>query len=215
MGLKTAMVVIAAADPAAGLRAGPTAEVAGARALAAALFPGRVGRPVGERELAEVALPEEDTVYAATFPGGGIVCCQEFAGCSQDLSARIVGTAAGRQAYLHAMHSVAGILVFCHWSGGEVVRSLVVVPAEGFAAETGERYAFELPYWPEGAGSAGGADTAGAASPPPRGGIELGGVMATRLFGFGVPGDPAIGSVDPLDAMVTGFRLAPTPAGGA
>ena len=100
-------------------------------------------------DLLENANPPAHNVYAACFPNLTVVCTDDAAGGRpSELDGRFLGHAAGRNVYLHAMHSVVDWFAYAIWTGdGALWRALSLAPGHGIIENAGTPLAFEAPYW--------------------------------------------------------------------
>ena len=180
---------------------------AGTDALVRRLFASREVVADEDGTLAN-ANPDDDTVYAAVWPGATIVCTSAVAlDRPTQLDARFLVEGAGRTVYVHAMHSVVDWFAFGVWGpDGTLQRALSVSGGDEEIIENiGEPLPFERPFW---AGDFPATDDEDD-YPFPFHPLELGEAALDNLFGFvleGYTGKPA-GSVDPFDVTLAGFRL--------
>ena len=218
MGAKTAILAFADRDPCEALGPGTRADVDAARALADAVFPGRIGASLEASELAEAAYPPGCTVYAGRFAGFDIVCCRELMDLTPDaLEQLVLRLGRKRDAYVHLMHSVSDSLTFGYWCDGRLIRLLSVSPDAGIVSDAGERFDFEQPYWdgehsvdddPSGFDD----DDEIPVYPLPFHPLELGEEALNDFFGFVLEGRPDPDGVDPRQVHLAGFNLRPANA---
>ena len=123
---------------------------AGTDALVRRLFASREVVADEDGTLAN-ANPDDDTVYAAVWPGATIVCTSAVAlDRPTQLDARFLVEGAGRTVYVHAMHSVVDWFAFGVWGpDGTLQRALSVSGGDEEIIENiGEPLPFERPFLP-------------------------------------------------------------------
>ncbi|MFI9487451.1 DUF6928 family protein [Promicromonospora sp. NPDC052451] len=209
MGARTAMLVYADGDVAAGLSgAAEFADEAGAAELLGLLWPPARIRPDGEEpwDLGDALFPPQGRACALSTPEVDVLCDQALMlDRPSQLPAHLVDASVGRTLYLHAMHNAVDWFAFAVWRDGVLVRSLSVSPDDGVLEDTGERLAFEEPYW------AGERPASVAGYPLPFHPLELGEQAVREFFGFEVEGaadgGPAAGRLDPWAVELFGFQI--------
>ncbi|GAB3175092.1 hypothetical protein FHX75_1350 [Micromonospora palomenae] len=147
MGAKTGLLAFADGDVPTALRRGGTPDARRTAELVRRAHPGFDVSATDGSTLSDGSYPPDDVTYAASLPGVDLLCDRRFmVDRPSELSAHLLGLAAGRRVVLHAMHSVVDWLAFAVWEDGELVRSLSVSPGGGVGEDIGTPYAFELPY---------------------------------------------------------------------
>ncbi|WP_369371362.1 hypothetical protein AB1046_21715 [Promicromonospora sp. Populi] len=210
MGLKTAMLVYADGDVAAGLTAAADfADEAGAAELLGLLWPPARIRPDGEEpwDLGDAVFPPEGRACALSTPEVDVLCDQALMlDRPSQLPAHLVDASMGRTLYLHAMHNAVDWFAFAVWRDGELVRSLSLSPDDGLLEDMGERLAFEEPFWAGTHPAAGGEDY-----PLPFNPLVLGEHALREFFGFSGEGaddgGPSAGRLDPWAVELFGFQV--------
>lgn len=210
MGAKTAMLVYADGDVAAGLtEAAEFADEAGAAELLGLLWPPARIRPDGEEpwELGDAVFPPPGRACALSTPEVDVLCDQALMlDRPSQLPAHLVGASVGRTLYLHAMHSAVDWFAFAVWQNGALVRSLSLSADDGILEDTGERLAFEKPFW---AGSH--PAPAGDGYPFPFHPLVLGEQALQEFFGFSgegaEDGGPSTVRLDPWSVELFGFQV--------
>jgi hypothetical protein len=121
------------------------------------------------------------------------------------LPAHLVDASMGRTLYLHAMHSAVDWFAFAVWRDGALVRSLSLSPEDGVLEDTGERLAFEEPFW------AGRHPALLEGYPLPFHPLDLGDHALREFFGFSGEGaddgGPSAGRLDPWAVELFGFQV--------
>ena len=145
MGAKTWMLVYADGNVADVLKTNPPLDREASAALARRLFPSEKLEPLENGSLLFTS-PPDDEIVVGCFPGVSIIAAKEFAIEPADLPSNFLAEAAGRDMYLHCMHSVVDMIVFGVWTNGKLRRSLFAAPDSGMN-EFGPRLPFEEPYW--------------------------------------------------------------------
>jgi hypothetical protein len=211
MGAKDCFILYADGDPAS-LLAGRTDLDRGAtEELVRRLFPDQGVSRIEDGTLGENAIPEDDGVYAAVWPGLALVCTTKVAlDRPSEVGAGFLAEGAGRTTYVHAMHSVVDWFAFGIWGAdGRLRRALSVSGGDGEILEdVGDRLAFEQPWW-AGVYPALDGDENEDDYPFPFHPLELGEAVLGNLFGFvfeGCEGMPPA-TVDPFEVTLAGFRL--------
>ncbi|MFB9903775.1 DUF6928 family protein [Allokutzneria oryzae] len=147
MGSKAALVVFAGVDSKKAFQGTPEIDRAKSKKLAESVL----GAAVNETGLLALDLavwPDSGVACVASFPGFEVFCCRGLArNRPSELTEQISRLAAGRDAYGVFMHSAQDWAAFAVWSGGDLVRSLSVIPEAGVIEDRGERLPFELPFW--------------------------------------------------------------------
>lgn len=208
MGAKTAMLVYADGDVATGLTgAADFADEASAAELLGLLWPPARIRPDGEEpwDLGDAVFPPEGRACALSTPEVDVLCDQALMlDRPSQLPAHLVDASMGRTLYLHAMHSVVDWFAFAVWRDGALVRSLSLSPDDGVLEDTGERLAFEQPFWA-------GEHPAGGDYALPFHPLELGEHALREFFGFNIEGaddgGPSAGRLDPWAVELFGFQV--------
>lgn len=210
MGAKTAMLVYADGDVAAGLAgAAEFADAAGAAELLGLLWPPARIRPDGEEpwELGDAVFPPQGRACALSTPEVDVLCDQALMlDRPSQLPAHLVDASMGRTLYLHAMHSAVDWFAFAVWRDGVLVRSLSLSPDDGILEDTGQRLAFEEPFWAGEHPMSDGDD----GYPFPFHPLELGEHALREFFGFNIEGDdggPSAGRLDPWAVELFGFQV--------
>jgi hypothetical protein len=147
-------------------------------------------------------------VFAAAFPGLGILCDGSVAlDRPSELPARYTDAPGGR-VVLHAMHSVVDWFAFGVWEKGRLVRALSVSPDHGIIENIGDPLPFEVPYWDGEHSEEDDDDEEGPEDPDslPFHPLELGEEALAAFFGFRLEGVPT--EIDPFNIPVAGFRSA-------
>jgi hypothetical protein len=145
MGAKTCMLVYADGSVGDVLKTTPPLDREASAALARKLFPAEQLQPLEDGTLSFTMTPD-DEILVGCFPGVSIVAAKEFATEPADLPSNFLAESAGRNMYLHCMHSVVDMIVFGVWTNGKLTRSLFAAPDSGMT-EFGPRLPFEQPYW--------------------------------------------------------------------
>lgn len=207
MGAKDSFICYADTDVRRVLASAPEMDRGATEELVRRLFADR--GVIGDLDgtLAEDANPAPFMVHAAVWPGATIVCTDQVAlDRPSQIDARFLAEAAGRTAYVHAMHSVVDWFAYAVWGPDGRLRRALSVSADDLVMEDiGERLSFEEPFW-EGAFPA----TDDGDYPLPFHPLELSEAALDNLFGFvfeGYTGMPEGDSVDPFDVALAGFRL--------
>ncbi len=219
MGAKTALLACASGDVAAALRLpGAVAGAEATGALIARVFPGWAVEQADGNSLAEGIHPWDDRTYAAALPGVDLICDRRLATArGAELVERAVEAAGDRRVVLHTMHSGSSSCSFAVWERGVLIRELGVDLDDGVTEDTGERFAFEAPFW---AGEHPIVPVPGWPAPErsalPFDPLELGQAALRALFGFVIEGRRRPGDVDAGAIGLLGYRLvdpsAPDPA---
>lgn len=202
------MLVYADGDVATGLAgAAEFADEAGAADLLGLLWPPARIRPDGEEpwDLGDALFPPQGRACALSTPEVDVLCDQALMlDRPSQLPAHLVDASVGRTLYLHAMHNAVDWFAFAVWRDGALVRSLSLSPDDGILEDTGERLAFEAPYWA-------GERPASAGYPFPFHPLALGEQAVREFFGFDVEGaedgGPAAGRLDPWAVELFGFQI--------
>jgi len=210
MGAKTAMLVYADGDVAAGLTgAAEFADEASAAALLGLLWPPARIRPDGEEpwELGDAVFPPQGRACALSTPEVDVLCDQALMlDRPSQLPPHLVDASMGRTLYLHAMHSAVDWFAFAVWRDGALVRSLSLSPDDGILEDAGARLAFEEPFW---AGEH--PASSGDAYPFPFHPLLLGEHALREFFGFSSEGaddgGPSAGRLDPWAVELFGFQV--------
>ena len=146
MGAKTSMLVYADGKVADVLKTYPPLDREATAALVSRLFPSDKLQPIEDGCLLST-YPPDDEIRAGCFPGVSIIAAKECAIEPAQLPANFLDEGAGRNMYLHFMHSVVDAMVFGVWTNGKLTRSLYL-SLEGYVTEEfGPRLPFEEPYW--------------------------------------------------------------------
>lgn len=147
IGTNTALLIYTDGEPADLLRDEPDPEAT--RDLIARTNPGWDGATVPPAILTDALWPEDDTVYAASFPGLDILCDQQLMSQRPSTLSRDL-LDAGRhrnKVVLHTMYSTVDWFGFAIWEDGSLVRSLSLDPDSGIIEDIGTPLPFEEPYW--------------------------------------------------------------------
>lgn len=208
MDAKTAMLVYADGDVAEGLAdAAEFADEAGAAELLGLLWPPARIQPDGEEpwELGDAVFPPQGRACALSTPAVDVLCDQALMlDRPSQLPAHLVDASLGRTLYLHAMHSAVDWFAFAVWQDGALVRSLSLSPDDGVLEDTGDRLAFEEPFWA-------GRHPAGGGYALPFHPLELGEHALREFFGFNIEGagdgGPSAGRLDPWAVELFGFQV--------
>jgi hypothetical protein len=142
------MLMYAAGDVRAALKAAPALDRAATRAFVARLHPRHELTDLDDGTLFEDVNPPKGRVYAACFDGLTVLCTSEVGiDHPSRIDRRFVDVAGGRTVYLHAMHSVVDWFAYAIWRGGELTRALSLSPDSGTLENIGEPLPFEHAYW--------------------------------------------------------------------
>ncbi|TQM64924.1 DUF6928 family protein [Humibacillus xanthopallidus] len=212
MGAKDCLICYADNDVPSVLAARPALDRAATEALVRRLFADHTVTPEDGGTLGENANPPDGRVFAAVWPGAGLVCTSAVALDRPSLlDHRFLAAGAGRTVHVHAMHSVVDWTAFATWGpDGGLRRALSVSGADGEILEDlGDRLPFEEPFW---AGAFPAVEDEDDDYPFPFHPLELGEAALHHLFGFVLEGfSPMTAgeSVDPFDVTLAGFRVTP------
>ena len=147
MGVQAVFIAYYDDDPKKTLAANPTLDRRASMELAQRLFPNVVLTDEADADLAFVS-PQEGMIQAGAYGGLRIVSHSELAGdYPSALDARWLDPSLGRNAYLHATHSVVDWFAFGLWQGGKLIRSLSISANDGVLEQNGQPLDFEKAYW--------------------------------------------------------------------
>ena len=205
MGAKTSMLVYSLANASDALRNGPLLDRETSTKLASQLFPNEKLIELEDSHLAWTC-PPDDEIRIGCFSGVSIVAAKEFRiGCPSQIIPRFLRSDRGANVTLHAMHSVVDWFAFAHWKDERLVRSLSLSPDSGLLEDTGERLAFEIPYW-LGQHPAIDEDDGESQYPFPFHPLELGEAALKEFFGYQLEGMIDDSLIDPENIPLMSFR---------
>lgn len=152
--------------------------------------------------------PEDGKVFVGCYEGVRIVAHTDLGG---DFPSRIdhhwLDPSFGRQAYLHATHSVVDWFAFGVWREGQLIRALSVSSDDGIIEQLGPPLSFERPYW-DGAFPLE-QDDGDDAYPLPFHPLELSEASMLANMGYQFEGYPGDWNCDPTAIPIMAFSMPP------
>lgn len=202
MGAKAWFIAYFDDDPTKAL-ANPELNRDAALDLAKHLLPERTLEAKGDGPLSFLNPPENEA-WVGCYAGLQVIAHDDLAGdYPSKLDPHWLDPSLGRNAYLHATHSVVDWLAFGLWRDGKLVRSLSVSPDNGIQEQIGDPLPFERPYW----NGDHPVDGGGAAYPLPFHPLELSEASMLYHLGFQFEGHPNDWVSDPDEIPLVRFAV--------
>lgn len=147
MGAKAWFIAYYDRPPTEALALKPLLDRAASRRLAERLFPDATFTAIDDGTL-DYLNPDDGQIFVGCYAGLNVVAHADLGiDFPSRLDGRWLDAGLGRNAYLHATHSVVDWLAFALWRDGTLIRSLSVSPDNGVQENLGPPLDFEAPYW--------------------------------------------------------------------
>lgn len=213
MGAKAWFIAYYDEDPRATLANWPAVDADLSLLLARDLFPGIELEEIDDGNLDSLN-PEENELFVGCYPGLKIAAHPDLGIDNPSMvRKRWLNPDYGRNAYLHATHSVVDWFAYALWKGGKLERSLSISFDNGIQEQIGEPLAFERPFW-EGKHPAFEGDEdmeeveEGEAYPLAFNPLDLSEASLLHHLGFQFEGRPADWVCDPSEIAIKRYKFA-------